>query len=160
MDGNHRCCVSWLRTTPTPPPVVENVRHYDRSFDDVWQALVATYIGQGYPIHAIEKDSGVLTTEILGLPNPLSREFTEWAILPDDMFATYRSAQGTLNTHVRKNSENQTRVEVVSVLRVFEDNVTGQWQVCHSTGKAERLVLDGIAAKLPPKTTDGESQKP
>jgi hypothetical protein len=37
---------------------------------------------------------------------------------------------------------------VVSSIRAFEYNMTAQWYQGYSTGKMEKLILDGIAVRL------------
>ncbi len=132
----------------TEIPNIERARVYDAGFDQTWNAVVATVAERACPIQAIEKESGVLATSEMALPNPGSRQFREMVVMPSLGLALRRAPRVRMNFVVVREAAARTSVQVNTTISAFDYNWTGQWHQGYSTGKIEADMLGAIGSKL------------
>ena len=135
-------------TEQAPPPRIEKDRVFEAPFDKAWSATVAVFAEHNYPIKAIEKDSGLISSEPLRLPRPGTGAFRQWAVLPSVAFGVWQAANCTVTVFVVSQDSEHTKVQVNSAINAFESNVSGQWHQGYSTGTIECKILDSVQHKL------------
>lgn len=132
-------------------PEVQRTRLFNATYDTTWRAIIAVVGERSYPIQAIEKESGILATGPVALPDCWREEFNALAILPDQFLAVWTEPGCSINFIVTSEDESKTAVTVNTSIRVFDRNVTKTWHAAHSTGRIEEMMFDAIEGRLKPK---------
>lgn len=141
-----------------PPPVPRlqvAATGYEADFDRTWNAVNDVLSEQRLPIKAIEKDSGLVTTEFVnsggryiywGKKDGAGQQVSTWA----------DKTRYFLNIRVRDRKGGGTTVDVlphVEYMR-YEYNATlkrtveAGWEACESHGDIENSIYDALSAKL------------
>lgn len=135
---------------PPPMPEVTPDRTFSTNFDTTWRAVVDALSDESYPIQAIEKESGVITTEFviftrgwLSAENQIERV----AVLPGVLLGTWTTGRYTLSVFVMS-VEKGTRVRIRAHIEGYEENMTHRWHACQSKGTLEEELLNAIGDKL------------
>jgi hypothetical protein len=138
-------------TVPVQMAPIVDSKTFDVPFDKVWPLIVTAISDKGYPIQAIEKQSGILTTKSIEVK---SESFTrnipviigEIGYKPSSMcFGAWNEAHYNLTIHATESSGN-TIVKV----KAFIEGVDG-CDVRHdipSRGKLEGELLAAISTKI------------
>jgi hypothetical protein len=134
--------------TPQPPPPVPEVT-FEAPFDKVWAGVVRE-ISDEYPLQVIEKQSGVLQSQMVNIGSGLMTETTlrRYGISPGVLLTTWSSARCSLSVFVKSVDEKHTSVRIRAHLEGFEDNVTKSWQAWPSRAVLEQQLLNKISATL------------
>lgn len=135
---------------PFIKPKIENSKTFQASYDPVWKAVVEVFAEKTYPIKAVEKDSGIISSDFIELPNPQNpnSEFYKLAVRPDWFASLWRSARYMVNVFVFSKEPNLTTITVNTHIEAFEYNVKSQWFKCYSKGIIERDLLKQINNKI------------
>lgn len=107
------------KPAPTPPaarPPLENSRRFSAPFDQVWSATVGTVADQGAPIQVVEEDSGVISTQLVGLaggPGTYEQmDAVAYRPAGDGFFSTWSNVRYALSIHVTRDTDSTTVVKV------------------------------------------------
>jgi hypothetical protein len=146
------CCAATQGTAPSKT-AIEDAALYAAPFDKVWGAVVATLSEESYPIGAIDKSSGLITTQQVILLEGLSAMVAtdSYAVRPSNLLGRVAIDKLRVSMNVFANSQDSgsTRVKVTAH---FEGMWTGEaangWYVCPSKGLLEKRLLDAVRAKL------------
>ena len=116
--------------------------------DKVWPAIVSE-IGLDYPIKAVEKDSGLITTESVSVPAGYGNSnMGQWVLPPGGFLATWDGLRVSLSAVVEEVEPGRTQVTLRAHYEAFESNVSKSWIVCQSNGSLENQIFDKIAVRL------------
>jgi hypothetical protein len=119
--------------------------------DKVWPVLVAE-VAQSYPVQAIEKDSGLLTTQLVQMPVGFNNAGMENYIFPPGGFlATWGGLRMSMQIVVIESDPGKTTVTISTHYEAFESNVSKSWLVARSNGSVENQILSNIEQKLASK---------
>jgi hypothetical protein len=132
-----------------PAPKLSTTRLYSAPKDRVWPLIVAE-IAPKYSTKAIEKASGLLTTDVVSIPGDLNG-FGDWPICyrPRGMFLPVWSELRMNMTVLASEPEpGKTSVSITIHYEAFESNATKSWVICESNGRLEDQILNAIGAKL------------
>jgi hypothetical protein len=123
----------------TPPATysVSNSRTYDKSYDQVWESLVAFLATNNIQVKNIAKDSGVVYAERASFDATMADCGSPGLMIPEAKRATFN----VFVTHT-------TAKPTVSVNATFEEvrrfDRTVQTVTCNSRGLLESRILDAI----------------
>ena len=116
--------------------------------DKVWPLLVAE-VGMNYPVQAIEKDSGLLTTQFVQMPVGFNNMGMERYIFPPGGFlATWSGLRMSMQIMAIESEPGKTVVTINTHYEAFENNVSKSWIVARSNGAVENQILTSIEQKL------------
>ena len=116
--------------------------------EKVWPLLVAE-VGLNYPVQAIEKDSGLLTTQFVQMPVGFNNMGMERYIFPPGGFlATWAGLRMSMRIMAIEAEPGETMVTINTHYEAFEDNVSKSWLVARSNGAVENRILTSIEQKL------------
>ena len=114
-------------------------------------------VSQHYPVKVIEKDSGLMTTDIVSInAGFMNSQARRWIVLPGGFLATYQGLRMTLTVLVTEPEPGKTTVNLRTHYEAFEDNVSHAWVVCESNGSLENDLLREIALQIPVPATANE----
>lgn len=117
--------------------------------DRVWPLLVSE-IGLEYPVKAIEKDSGLITTDWVNLPAGFNNmSAAKWTQPRSGFLATWNGLRMNMKIMAVEAEPGKTQVSVNCHYEAFEDNVQHAWVVQDTNGSLENSILTRIEAKLP-----------
>jgi len=126
----------------TPPNVhrIENSRSYSKSKDAVWSNLIEFFSENNIQIKTLEKDSGVVYADVMGVTPGLSVDCGGpgiWAVI---------STSATVNVFVRKASGGEVAA-TVNIVGTQEHQLGARYRTvrCVSTGHIERRILDALS---------------
>jgi len=121
---------------------------FEATKDKVWPLLIAE-VGLNYPIAAVEKESGLLTTDFVNMPAGFdNRNMRKWVFPPGGFFATWAGLRMKMNIMVVKIEEGKTKVNIRAHYEAFESNVSKSWIVCRTNGAMESEILARIKEQL------------
>ena len=136
-----------------PRQALPTSRIYDAPKNVVWP-IVVQEIGLNYPVKAVEKDSGLLTTDLVSMPAGYDNmRMNEWVFPPRFFLATWGGLRMTMSVLVTEPETNRTQVLIRTHYEAFENNVSHLWIVCESNGGLENSLLGRIADQLATKST-------
>lgn len=116
--------------------------------DKVWPLLVAE-VGLNYPVQAIEKDSGLLTTQFVQMPVGFNNIGMERYVFPPGGFlATWAGLRMNMRIMAIESEPGKTMVTINAHYEAFESNVSKSWIVARSNGSVENQILNSIEQKL------------
>lgn len=117
--------------------------------DKVWPLLVAE-IGLQYPMRAIEKDSGLISTDWVTLPAGFNNMYApSWILPPRAFLATWGGLRMNMKVQAIETDAGKTDVVINCHYEAFETNVQKTWLVTASNGALENQILTKIETKLP-----------
>ena len=118
------------------------------SKDKVWPLLVAE-VGLNYPVQAIEKESGLLTTQFIQMPVGFNNSGMERYVFPPGGFlATWAGLRMTMRIMAIESEPGKTMVTINAHYEAFENNVLKSWIVARSNGSVENQILTSVEQKL------------
>lgn len=116
--------------------------------DKVWPLLVSE-VGLNYPVQAIEKESGLLTTQFVQMPVGFNNMYMERYVFPPGGFlATWGGLRMNLQIMVIETEPGKTMITINAHYEAFESNVSKSWIVARSNGSVENQILTSIEQKL------------
>ncbi|MFA5263213.1 MAG: hypothetical protein WC378_05260 [Opitutaceae bacterium] len=139
-------------TGANPPPVQQRTKAvFDAPKDKVWPLLVGE-VGLEYPVRAIEKDSGLITTDWINLPagyNNMNQ--ANWVFALGGFLATWDGLRMNMKILAVELEPGKTQVTINCHYEAFESNVSKSWIVAQSNGSIENGILSKIEQQLPKK---------
>lgn len=127
-----------------PPQVQRTSAVIESSKDRVWPLIVSS-VGLDYPVRAIEKDSGLLTTDWVTLPAGFNNMSAgRWVIPPGGFLATWNGLRMNMKVMAVESESGKTSVTINCHFEAFEDNVQKTWLVVQSNGAIENDILTRI----------------
>jgi hypothetical protein len=141
---------SGCETIPAqPPPRAQRTQAtLAASKDRVWPLLVSQ-VGLEYPVRAIEKDSGLISTDWVTLPAGFNNmNTTRWTMPRSGFLATWNGLRMNMKIMAVEAEPGRTQVTVNCHYEAFEDNVSKAWLVMDSNGAVENAILTRIEDQL------------
>ena len=133
--------------TPSPTPrIIQNSFPIDRPFDNVWIALIETFVEMNMPIDNMEKDSGLIATDWIDFKGQTNEEYCDCG---SPGIGIEVNRQGKINIFVKKITQNSCEIKVSCLFqqkREFADSTT-HTRSCVSTGNLERQIFELIISK-------------
>lgn len=118
--------------------------------DKVWPVLV-TVVAANYPIHVVEKDSGLLTTQSVAMPVGFNNAGMNNYILPPGGFlSTWEGLRMNMQIVVIESEPGKTMVNITTHYEAFESNVSNSWVVVSSNGSIENQILTIVEQQVTP----------
>ncbi|KAF0154225.1 MAG: hypothetical protein FD159_2645 [Syntrophaceae bacterium] len=116
--------------------------------DKVWPLLVSE-VGLNYPVQAIDKESGLLTTQFVQLPVGFNNIYMERYVYPPSGFlATWAGLRMNMRIMAIETEPGKTMVTINAHYEAFESNVSKSWMVARSNGSVENQILTSIEQKV------------
>jgi len=141
--------IAGCQTNTAPQVALPTSGTFSATKDQIWPLLVAE-VGLNYPVAAVEKDSGLLTTDFVMLPAGFNNgNMGQWVFNPGGFLATWNGLRMKMNIMVVEVSEGQTQVTIRTHYEAYEDNVSKSWVVCRTNGSMENGILGRIKAQFP-----------
>jgi hypothetical protein len=144
-------CVSiFLVGCATVKPGITETRTFTGSFDDVWRATVQTLAERALPVSSLEKDSGLITTDLHIIDYSFFGEKTpeNIAVPPNVALGIWENPEYSVKALLSSEGPNRTRVKINTHIKAFERNMTDAWYVCYSNGIIEKNIMDAIQSKV------------
>lgn len=111
--------------------------------------MLVAEVGLNYPVQAIEKDSGLLTTQFVQMPVGFNNMGMEHYIFPPGGFlATWAGLRMNMGIMAIESEPGKTIVTIHAHYEAFESNVSKSWLVAPSNGAVENQILTSIEQKL------------
>ena len=149
VGGTLGCAASQQMAARAP---VQSSERFPAPYDKVWAATVGALADDGAPIQAIEKESGLITTQFVQFASGLNadKQLATIAYKPQGagFLSIWSMGRYTLSLHVTKETDSTSVVKVTPHIEAYERNVTNAWHVCDSNGNLERRTFRTISAKL------------
>lgn len=137
-------------TAPSAPPRPDlpTSQSFDAPKDVVWTALVEQ-VALRFPVKAVEKESGLLTTDFVAMPAGFNnREAARWVHPPGGFLATWNGLRMNMSVLVTEPLPGKTTVNIRTHYEAFENNVSHSWVVARTNGSLEHEILSNIAMKV------------
>jgi len=134
---------------PPSPRIIQNSFPIDRPLDDVWIALIETFVDMNMPIDNTEKDSGLITTDWINFKGQTNEEYCDCG---SPGIGIEVNRQGKINIFVKKITQNSCEIKVSCLFqqkREFADSTT-HTRSCISTGNLESEIFELIVSKTVP----------
>lgn len=110
----------------------------------VWPLLVSE-VALKYPVQAIEKDSGLITTQFVNIPVGFNNMGMERYIFkPGGFMATWKGLRMNMQIMVIETVPGKTIINITAHYEVFENNMKNTWIVARSNGSTENSILTNI----------------
>ena len=144
------CCTATQGAAPSKTAIQDTVL-YAAPFDKVWGAVVATLAEEEYPIGAIDKSSGLITTQqvvLLELVRAVAYA-DSYVVVPIGLFGMSDPPfrlRVMLNVFASSQDSGSTRVRVTAHFEGWKDREG--WNAYRSKGLLEKRLLDAVRAKL------------
>jgi len=123
-------------------------RTYDAPKSAVWPLVVSEVDRMG-PVRAVEKDSGLLTTDFVSMQAGYNySEIGGLVIPPGSFLAIWAGLRMKLSVLVTEPETGKTQVTIRTHYEAFDRNVSKSWIVCQSTGALELVILTRISQQL------------
>lgn len=114
----------------------------------VWPLLVSQ-VGLDYPVRAIEKDSGLITTDWVTVPAGFNNmNAGRWIFPPGGFLATWAGLRMNMKIMALESEPGKTTVTINCHYEAFENNVQKSWLVVRSNGTVENGILTEIERQL------------
>ena len=138
--------------TPAVRPTIQDTKIIDAPFDKVWSALIATLSERALPIKAIEKESGVVTTDFVVFASgrtsyEIGKAIDEVAVKPSGLLIWSR-AMYKVSIFATKAGEDATNIKITTHIQAFEVFAFENWVVLYSNGTIERGIFTDVKAKI------------
>jgi hypothetical protein len=137
------CATQTYLTQPLPTS-----KTFAAGKEPVWNQVVAA-VGMQYPVRAIDKGSGLLTTDFVSLPVGFNNaQMRAYVIPPRSLLGTWNGLRMNMSVLVTEVEAGKTQVNIRTHYEAFEDNVSKSWIVCQSNGILENGILRHIGQEL------------
>ena len=144
--------VAGCQTTPVSKPIIKDEEVFNYPYETVWKSIVKVFAQNRYPIKAIEKDSGLITSDWISFQKvnySMTGSKHPYAVMPSNLYMMiWKNARGTITAYVTNTSENTTTVQIIVHIEAYEDNVSKQWHACYSKGVLENKIFQDIRMSL------------
>jgi hypothetical protein len=131
-------------------PEIKNTEVINAPFDDVWRSTIEVISDlPGLPIETIEKESGLITTQ---MTNININDINEWAVKPSIFLGIWAGGRCKISVYTAPVNESTTKLKISTHFEALESYMTKSWHTCYSNGKLEEKLLGLIKAKLIPIT--------
>lgn len=150
--------LSWIfygcATIPPAKYDVQSSKHYQKKYDEVWEAIISSFAEANTPIKTIEKVSGIIATESMRIPFT-QKDMGKYESYYCDCGApgglnVYRAMRGQYNVFAKRISEERTTVQINTIFEasmwIGKDFL--DWVYCSSKGLAEAKLLNSIESRL------------
>jgi hypothetical protein len=138
------CVTAPQQTQPLPTD-----QTFSAPKNTVWPLLVSE-VGLNYPVKAVEKESGLLTTDFVSMPAGYDNaNMGRWVFSPGGFLATWNGLRMNMSILVTEPEPGKTHVVIRTHYEAFENNFSHSWIVCQSNGSLEHEILSHIAEHLP-----------
>lgn len=144
-------------TVPPQQYNFQSTRVIDKKFNEVWEAIIASFAETNTPIKTIEKDSGIIVSEDLRVSFNFDginyySEFCDCG-KPGGL-NMYKQMLGSYNIFARKIADEQTAVQINTTFKasVWQGKNFLDWISCSSKGLFEATLLGKIESNLKIKT--------
>jgi hypothetical protein len=142
-------CVSPAVQAPAAPP--RTATTFNAPKDKVWPLIIAE-VGLTYPVQALEKESGLITTSFVSLPVGFGNRLAgQWILPPGGFLATWNGLRMSMKILAVETEPGKTLVKINCHYEAFENNVQKTWVVAQSNGSVENAILTKLEAQLNPK---------
>lgn len=132
--------------TAPKPRTIENAFHFDRTYDEIWTAVMESMADLNLPIATLEKDSGLIATDWIGFGYDKQVCDCGGAGIAID-----HERQGKFNIFVKKGAAGGVEVKINTVFQVRRELMDTMTTVnCYSTGSLEAQIKGLISKKLSP----------
>jgi hypothetical protein len=116
--------------------------------DKVWALLIAE-VGLSYPIQAIEKASGLVTTQMGTMNAGFNNQYMgKWVFPPSVFLGTWDGLRVQMRIVVSEPEPNKTQVVINCLFDAYESNVIKTWVQAQTNGAVENGILTNIEQKL------------
>jgi hypothetical protein len=143
--------ITGCETAPTgsSAPEIQRTREtFAARKERVWPILVSQ-VGLDYPVRAIEKDSGLITTDWVTLPAGFNNmDARRWIAPPGGFLATWDGLRMNMKVMAVETEPGQTSVTINCHYEAFENNVQKAWLAANSNGSLENAILSRIEQQL------------
>lgn len=129
--------------TPPKPRQIQNSFQIDKPFDAVWTAVIEVFAELSLPIMNMEKVSGLIVTDWIGLTNPAAYSYMDCGNV-STMFSQLQR-RGKFNVFVKKIGESNCEMKINSI---FEATNGPQTFPCVSKGGLEAEVYKRVTEKI------------
>lgn len=142
----------WMQpnTEIQAPPIRESAT-FPATFDRTWASVVAVLADQSFPIQIVEKESGLITTQLATFASGAlvaEREVKRISTLRCSM-CIIESGRYSLNVTVRADSDSTTVVKVKTHIEALDTMWGGgRWKIVQSNGAIEDAVFARIGTHL------------
>jgi hypothetical protein len=130
--------------TAPPPAPLPTAMTFSAPKNTVWPLLVAQ-IGLDYPVKIAEKDSGLITTEMVNIP---FSSLDNGSTTPTILLGIWDGSRMSLNAMAVESEPGKTTVTIRAHYEAFESNVTKSWVTCDSNGHLENEILTRIQSQV------------
>jgi hypothetical protein len=145
-------CVGLTSCTVAPAPrqIVKSFP-IDKTFDQVWTAVIETLSDLSLPIMNMEKASGLITTDFISFQGQTNEDYCDCGA-PGASF-TEIDRRGKFNVFVKRISDNSCEIKINSVfdrtsIYSLDKNSRPVTNPCVSTGKLEANIYKLITDKI------------
>jgi len=141
-------CATTSSVSDTEP--IQNTFEINKPFNSVWKAIVATFAEHSYPIKAIEKDSGLITTDFIVFADGIMAddEIKGISKRPSLFMGTWTGGRYTISIYAQQIDSKITKIKITPHIEAYESNLSNSWHTCNSKGVLEKEIYDFIMDKL------------
>ena len=142
--------ISGCATMPkSPPQTMQRISAtINAPKDKVW-SLIISEIGLEFPVQALEKESGLITTQFVSIPVGFNNSGMErYVFKPGGWLATWRGLRMKMSVLVVEIDTNTTMITIRAHYEAFENNVTHSWIVAETNGSVENRIITSIESKI------------
>lgn len=139
------CATAQIATGPVVDTFV-----VDRPFAETWAASVAVFAERSLQIKAIEKDSGLITTEhrVYATGYGADKKIKAMSVRPSRLLAMWDAGRYSVTLYASPESATSTKIKITAHMEAFDSNDTRAWHPCKSRGIIEGEIYAAITEKL------------
>lgn len=122
---------------------------YDKSFDEVWEAIIASFAASNIPIKTIEKTSGIIVSDEMRVPFTIYE--SDYCDCGSPAALTiFKEMYGSYNIFVRRFGSDRVSVQINTLFKaiVCDTNHICVSSPCNSKGFLETKLLREIELRL------------
>ena len=144
------CFFFYSCATAPLPRMIQDSFPIDKSYDEVWAAIIETFSEMHFPINIMEKDSGLITTEWFSFSGQSNEGWCDCGGLGMNIEV---NRQVRFNVFVKKTSENSCNLKVNCLFEQvyyfsLDEGRSLLKRPCVSTGLYEREMFEVVKEKL------------
>lgn len=127
---------------------------YDKSFDEVWEAIIASFAASNIPIKTIEKNSGIIVSDEMKVPftiKPVAIYESDYCDCGSPQGLTvFKEMYGSYNIFVRRFSSDRVSVQINTLFKAIVGDMNHIYgsNPCNSKGFLEAKLLKEIELRL------------
>jgi len=133
----------------TAPMTIQRTRAtFSATKNVVWPLIIAE-IGLNYPVQALEKESGLITTQNVKVDAGYNNMYASRFVVPPRGFlATWGGLRMNMRILAVEVEPGKTQVKINCHYEAFESNVQKAWVIAATNGSVENEILSSIESKL------------